>query len=326
MTSAKSDPSSPARDSLAGLRHCRAFACEDIAEARDHIARVLQPHQLVPERAERRVHHMDTVDLAGIRISAVSFGAARIDVPPLDDYHAVIFCSSGNAWVRSGATETEISPRRAIVCRIGEPLEGRFSADCEQVVVRINAAALAAHTGLRHMTLEPVIDIGDRALLPWLVHLDTLMGNPALLRMVQSDKRIVVDYAGLLLRLLVSGHRMDAPAPSGRPVSAAVFRAEAFIAAHSGDPITLEDIAVAARTPVRTLLHGFRRFRDKSPMQHLRSVRLTQARERLLRDRTETVAGVALACGFSHLGRFSREYARAFGELPSETRVARRSR
>jgi AraC-like DNA-binding protein len=310
---------------VAALRQCRLFSCEDVTEARDRIAKILQPHTLLPigSRA-RRPNHMDVIGLPGVWINAISFGEARIEVPPLDGYHVVIFCLSGHARMRSGATETDISPHRAITLAPGRRLEGRFSSDCEQIVVRIDKSAFQAHAGMRSVVLDPVIDIGDRTLRPWLMHLETLISSPEVLRMIQSDRRISTNYVNLLIRLLIAGHgrNNDTKERTQCPAPASVFRAEAFIAAHAREPITLQDIAAAARTPVRTLLYGFRRFRETTPMQFLRSVRLREARDRLLRDRSRSIAAVALECGFNHLGRFSREYANKFGELPSATRAS----
>lgn len=63
-------------------------------------------------------------------------------------------------------------------------------------------------------------------------------------------------------------------------------------------------------------------------MMLLRRVRLAQARADLEAPGHNTsVTTVAYDCGFSHLGRFAREYARRYGESPSETlRRARRRR
>lgn len=320
----------PETTEVVALRRCRLFSCEDVVEARDRIAKILQPHVLLPiGGGAQRPHHMDVIDLPGIWINAISFGHAHIRVPPLAGYHAIIFCLSGRAWMRSGEIETEIGPHRAIACSAGQPLEGRFSSDCEQIVLRINHSALEAHTGMRNVVLDPIIDIDNRSIRPWLIHLYSLMANLELLHMVQSDQRIAANYSSLLVRLVVAGHGLNNrrdKVPIQRPAPASVYRAEAFIAAHANEPITLQDIATAARTPVRTLLHGFRQIRDTSPMQFLRSIRLTQARDRLLRDKSCSIASVALACGFGNLGRFSREYATKFGELPSETRLSRVTR
>jgi transcriptional regulator GlxA family with amidase domain len=149
-----------------------------------------------------------------------------------------------------------------------------------------------------------------------------------LLTDVHINRAAMQAHAKLLLGLLVSGRCRSGAAESsrGHAIPASVYRAEAFIEAHVTDAITLDDIAAAARAPVRTLLDGFRRFRDTSPMQYLRSVRLNLARERLLSDQSASIASIALECGFGNLGRFAQNYAERFGERPSETRVGSRRR
>jgi AraC-like DNA-binding protein len=66
---------------------------------------------------------------------------------------------------------------------------------------------------------------------------------------------------------------------------------------------------------------GFRRFRNTTPMGYLRVVRLELARTELIRggQRALSVAAVANALEFAHLGRFARDYKARFGEPPSRT-------
>ena len=56
-------------------------------------------------------------------------------------------------------------------------------------------------------------------------------------------------------------------------------------------------------------------------MAELRAIRLEGARDDLRRSSAsgDSVTDVALRWGFGHLGRFARDYAEQFGELPSQT-------
>ncbi|WP_281249781.1 helix-turn-helix domain-containing protein [Marivita hallyeonensis] len=49
-----------------------------------------------------------------------------------------------------------------------------------------------------------------------------------------------------------------------------------------------------------------------------RRARLIWARDAL--GRGETVKSIAFACGYTHLGNFTRAYRQEFGESPTETR------
>lgn len=110
--------------------------------------------------------------------------------------------------------------------------------------------------------------------------------------------------------------RRKAPALSPRHIRAAVD----FIHAHAQHSISVEDIAAAARTSVRTLQAGFAAFRATTPMAYLRQVRLEGVRAELLQSADASIAEVAGRWRFTHLGLFARAYREAFGELPSQTR------
>jgi transcriptional regulator GlxA family with amidase domain len=90
--------------------------------------------------------------------------------------------------------------------------------------------------------------------------------------------------------------------------------------------LTLTDIVVASGVPGRTLFKHFRDFKGMSPMKYLRNARYTRIRDELMRaDPDASVTEVALRWGVSHMGRFSVEYRRRFGESPSHTLGRRRS-
>ena len=99
-----------------------------------------------------------------------------------------------------------------------------------------------------------------------------------------------------------------------------VRRAIDYMQSHLHAPVTLADIIAASGVAGRTLLKHFKDWRGVSPMRYLRNVRLAHARQALLRaSHDENVTEIAMSLGFTHMGRFSLEYRRQFGESPSET-------
>jgi transcriptional regulator GlxA family with amidase domain len=88
----------------------------------------------------------------------------------------------------------------------------------------------------------------------------------------------------------------------------------------------LPDIVAASGIPGRTLLKHFRDFRGTSPMRYLRRARFERVHQALHSASTDDgVTQIALAHGFTHMGRFSVEYQKQFGESPSAT-LRRRAR
>jgi AraC-like DNA-binding protein len=103
-----------------------------------------------------------------------------------------------------------------------------------------------------------------------------------------------------------------------------VKRAIDYMEANLDAAIGLSEIVAASGTAGRTLLKHFREFRGISPMRYLRNARLERVRQALRRTPGASVADAATSWGFTHMGRFSVEYRKRFGESPSVT--ARRGR
>ena len=103
---------------------------------------------------------------------------------------------------------------------------------------------------------------------------------------------------------------------------AVVRRAIDYIDVHAGEPIDVGDIAAAAGIGPRGLQHSFRKYRDTTPLAHLRAVRLERA-HRDLQDgdpsRGDTVSTIARRWSFTHLGRFTASYRGRYGRAPSDT-------
>ena len=85
-------------------------------------------------------------------------------------------------------------------------------------------------------------------------------------------------------------------------------------------PLDLAALGAISRVSPRTLQRHFRVFLGRTPQAVLQDIRFERARRDLLRaSSTATVTDIALRCGFAHLGRFSIEYRKRYGEKPSET-------
>jgi AraC-like DNA-binding protein len=108
-----------------------------------------------------------------------------------------------------------------------------------------------------------------------------------------------------------------------RPVPTSMMRvrqAEEIMRARRTEPLSILDIAAELGVGMRSLQLAFMAARAMGPRDVLMRMRLEQARERLLAAQSgDTVTVIVLDCGFTHLGRFSGAYRRAYGETPGET-------
>jgi AraC-like DNA-binding protein len=112
-----------------------------------------------------------------------------------------------------------------------------------------------------------------------------------------------------------------------RPLPADLVRALGWLRVHLSEPIDLERLASVAGVRPRTLETHFKTLLGTTPLGWVRRMRLAHARRELERARAHaTVTDIALASGFTQLGRFAARYRAVFGETPSATlRRSRRS-
>ncbi|MCA1491281.1 helix-turn-helix domain-containing protein [Ensifer sp. NBAIM29] len=109
-----------------------------------------------------------------------------------------------------------------------------------------------------------------------------------------------------------------------RPISPAMprnlKRAIEYMVANISQAMTVADIAREAGTSVRALQAAFQQFKGATPLGYLRQMRLEGAHKTLAdAGNSLSIAQVARAWGFTHMGRFSAIYHDAFGQTPSET-------
>jgi AraC family transcriptional regulator len=92
-----------------------------------------------------------------------------------------------------------------------------------------------------------------------------------------------------------------------------------YVAAHYGQPLTLETLAAQAGLSPSHFSRLFKATIGKSPMQFVTGYRVDQARKQLA-DTARPISAIALDCGFSDQAHFSRVFRRAEGVTPSAYR------
>jgi AraC family ethanolamine operon transcriptional activator len=100
-----------------------------------------------------------------------------------------------------------------------------------------------------------------------------------------------------------------------------VRRAEDYMQAHLGAPLSVLELCRELAVSERTLHYAFQEVRGLSPMAYFKTRRLNAVRQELKAavGGTTTVREIARRWGFWHTGEFAADYLRLFGELPSQT-------
>ncbi len=318
--------------SYGALRRWRYFELDTVEEAQARITKVLHPHKLTPARQPRGARYrMDFVQSARLGFAAIDHGGEmHLNSFGCDNLYLLVFCPSGTGVVECGGAEIKLSGRFGFACNPGQSFRARFSEQNEQFVICFDTSTFAQNGDGGLPRLRPQVDLDEPDMQPWLALMHTVLSSPGMIEIARINRPIAANLEELLTALLLRGHPHEMRRLHGVAVAPSmVRRSEEFIRENLAKPLNLAVISAAVGVPQRTLLEAFRRFRDISPMKFVRDLRLDAARTRLADSHApRTVAEIAVEFGFGHLGRFSQEYRRRFGENPSGTlmRARRRAR
>jgi len=138
--------------------------------------------------------------------------------------------------------------------------------------------------------------------------------------LVDGVAAILQEY---ILELASEGEESGANKPQSAGLDH-VRRAEELMWARFEEPVTIADIAEALGVGLRSLQIAFREHRGYAPREALIRIRLDEVRKRLCEAGDyQNISHIAMDCGFTHMGRFSKAYQSTFGELPSATARSR---
>lgn len=94
---------------------------------------------------------------------------------------------------------------------------------------------------------------------------------------------------------------------------------------HYQEPINLEKLAASCNLSVASFRRYFHIALNKSPYEHLISVRMDIAKY-YLRNTDMTVNSIAISCGIPDPSNFTRYFTKSFNQSPSEYRASRKKR
>ncbi|MBL0372810.1 AraC family transcriptional regulator [Rhizobium sp. KVB221] len=301
-------------------------------DAREAIGRIFCPHFLSPVERNPRAFHArhHTVEQADYSVNFVSYGAT-VDIDPgeLSRFFLLQIPIEGAARVRCGTVSTDVvSGQSASLLSPTLPTRMTWQEGCEKLILLVRREAVEAqfqaltHEVGRDIEFDPRIDLS--------APMGQALWRHSMMMLAAAEEPGATPRAyQILLRdglttLLLTGfannrsRAFSSPAPTAGP--SAVMRAKEFIRANAARAVSMEEVAAAAGVSLRSLQDSYKRSQGLTLGEGLLDARLICFREGLLAaGPSATVAEIAFAAGFGHLGRAAAAYRARFGETPSET-------
>ena len=310
------------------------FQTQNVEEARQWGARTFCENRLKKldglHPINARMHHRK---VRGVGFGRITYGGAvYIDPGCFDSFYLVQVPLSGREVVEIGRQTVCSTGKVGSIINATVPCLIRHEANTEKLVVRIEREVLERNCiqHLGHALRQPIEFLPSMMLdgaaggrwtsfLRW-VYESLALDDQCFDSPIMAAQLEQTDIATLLTcqphnytEQLTGEERSIAPA--------FVKRIERYIEDNADQPITIVDLAEHAGVSSRSIFNGFRRFRNTSPMLYLKEVRMRRVNEELQRlsSSETTVTAVAYNWGFTHLGHFTTDYKRRFGESPSQT-------
>lgn len=325
-------------DRRADLQPYQSFATRDAEEARALVAARGFQLDIRPLEAKHVDMQLRGVFLPGFCLASLGYGAA-VEIRTTQDYadYRLVAPFRGRLFAVIGNDEAAHRPGTAMLVSPTFDNLVRVGRDTASLNIILRGPELRRH--LAALLGEPLVSPlafaarlnlreGYGRSLARFAHLAmTEMQRPDSIFSEPITARSFFEFVTTALLLHQPHNYAAALRRLERPVMPRdVKRAIEYIHGNLDAVIGLPEIVTAAGIPGRTLLQHFRDFKGTSPMRYLRAARYQKVREELCRaEPEESITEIAAKWGFSHLGRFSVEYRRRFGESPSATlRRARR--
>lgn len=317
------------------LTRFEVFHTQDLEEARRWGERIFCENRLHSQdgsqiKFDLRVFYRS---MGSIGLGRLSFGSdITIEPGVFNDFALIQMPIRGQEVIELGTRQICSTPSRASIINAHLPCRIHHRQDTEKLIIRIDRS-LFERVCQQHLgrTLQKPVDFkpdmaldtpeGQRwmSMVGWIYdYLSNDQGNLPPLLAAQFEQTLV----SMLLTCQPNNYSHELCAGETRSIAPAfIKKVERYIEEYAHEPISIVEMAEHVGVSSRSLFAGFRRVRNTSPMLYLKEVRLRRVNEELQRSSvgSTTVTEVAFRWGFSHLGHFTTDYKRRFGESPSGT-------
>ena len=331
-----------------GIGTYHVIKTSNVDELEDNLSNLAVSQKLVPLRRESLLESEFRFDgLRGLGSFQVRFGRSLgVEVPQDESDNRLnniffVMSKEGTGQLLLAREKFAIAGQHGVVFTSGLPRSLHFMKDCAVQVFTMDRRKVAEccakllgqdveEGNLKFEVMFPLDDAGGQSWLRLLDYALNELSHPSSL--IRSSPAAGHQLEQMLMTGLLLGHSHRYSEALLRPQSAAapyyVKRAEAYIEHHFADPLSLADIAAHAAVSARSLQNGFRNFRNMTPMEFLRRIRLKNAHAYLMvaEPGIATTTDIAMRSGFTHMGEFAALYKRTYGVAPSQTLLKMASR
>ncbi|MGH8384246.1 MAG: AraC family transcriptional regulator [Pseudomonas sp.] len=312
----------------------------DLRSAQSWMETICGPHQLQvssPQRLQFR-HSATVLRSMSTVIGEIQYGTdVRIGIEEAQlNCFSISLPLTGEQELRLPAGTALSNINHAVIISPNMRQELTIAGNCSKLQVAIGRDVL--HKVLEELLMRPVLQplvfdatmqVNEGAAASWWRMVRFLIQEMEHSPRLLNEDPVSRDIERALIKGLIlcqpSNYSCELATPSEARYPQYLRRACEFIREHAKDDVQLVDMERASGVSHSTLYDAFRRHFGMSTTQYLKHYRLQAVRQALLEGPIkQNISTIAMGCGFTHMGRFSSDYRKAFAEAPSDTLERRR--
>lgn len=311
---------------------CRNATPEEVSA---YVNKHVGNHHISLLSQEQSRARLSFCEFSDIGLSKIYYGNhLRVSCPDLQGiYHFQIVLNGQCQW-RFSDSEIVLSGGQALMMNPGEKIDLTYTEDCEKLIIRV-PEPLIATTCMEQLGSIPRTGVRfDRQVVDIRQSRAFLSCVEAILHEASDDNEVCVSgltqtYRELLVRKLLNTFQsnvLDFDRPLGNR-DKTLDKVLGYIDQHIKEELSVEELAQLSGISLRKLYNLFSQQLSTTPKLLIKQRKLNAIQRDLASNpKIRNVTEAALDYSFTHLGRFSSDYKKAFGELPSDTLKRREGR
>ncbi len=317
------------------LENYPVFVSSDLDEVIDIMTNSYCPHKLRLRNQKLAIHaRHHKVALAHSSLNYLQYGA-EVFVNPgeFEDFFMLEFPLSGTVTLSYGQEQFINSPGKAAILSPGKPISSIWSSECSEIMFKLNKKMLENHLadllgrslGNKDLYFNPEINLNTgygtvlTEFVSYLLRQADL--NSPLFKSSILVKELEKSFMTMVLTCLPNNYSGYLDCTNSMILPYYVYNAKKYIDDNLKEDITPAKVIEICKLPCRSVYEGFQKYLGMTPLNYIKNRRLEKIHHEL-KDcfLKSSITDTAMKWGYHHLGRFSGEYYKRYGEKPSETR------
>ncbi|MCB1756801.1 MAG: AraC family transcriptional regulator [Gammaproteobacteria bacterium] len=267
---------------------------------------------------------------AGFSIANLAYGTnLKVHCKALQEIYHLQIIVKGHCFWRFDNEMLVLKKGHAVILNPYEPIEHQYSPDCHKLILKIPEAFIKdiflntydriPKAGLKFD--RSVIDIQKNPSLARLIEaisLETDEASNSVYGISNCYREIIVKK---LIALFQHNGKIESKTFDDRPELDHILK---YIHENIKKDIEIAELAAISNKSVRSIYNLFSKSLSTTPKIYIKNLKLQKLRNEILEGEARNVTEAAFEYGFTHLGHFSSDYRKLFGELPSQTLHSRR--